>query len=451
MDKYAFGNRLYALRTEKGYTQEKLGKMLGVSNKAISKWENGTTQPRLEMLDKIAACFDISVEELLEYGDPKISYDNDGNGKKELNTNAVTEISKLPKISMKMISGLGFLRVDAQQFIKDIKAEKQLTNKDIAIILGEREKTIGLWENGLKQPNALTNSMIAAFYYNNCDEQSRINNLVNTSTGYSILEKIIDLYFVIFTIPFFLLLFPILISDEAYFEMYAFKQISSFSFNSFFAFLLPVAVITCSCFLLLKSVRLNRPNIKNIIANYRVFLALSTVYTALICLIFAKNKILTLVIIALGICVYLIHYVNIAKLQNNHNMIIRAFLILVSVLVCLSLTDSITEEIWNTFEWVPYIEYDIYIDFIFCHLTIAYLAEYLLFETNYVYETVKPFFPQLKTERVKLPKRDIAAAVIFIVLVFVFFLVMENNKEFIFEYEKAKFAEETTTLLTGLE
>lgn len=65
MDKYAFGNRLYELRAEKGYTQEKLGRMLGVSNKAISKWENGTTQPRLQMLDKIATCFDMSVEELL--------------------------------------------------------------------------------------------------------------------------------------------------------------------------------------------------------------------------------------------------------------------------------------------------------------------------------------------------------------------------------------------------
>ena len=74
MDRYDFGNRLYKLRTEKGYTQEKLGKMLGVSNKAISKWENGTTQPRLQMLDKIASCFDMSVEELLENTDEK-SYD----------------------------------------------------------------------------------------------------------------------------------------------------------------------------------------------------------------------------------------------------------------------------------------------------------------------------------------------------------------------------------------
>lgn len=451
MDKYAFGNRLCSLREEHGYTQEKLGKMLGVSNKAVSKWENGTTQPRLEMLDRIAECFNLSVEELLEYGDKTETADLTKEPQKELNTEVVKEIGKLPKISLKMVFGLGFLRVDAQQFIKDIKAERQLTNKDLATIFGEREKTIGLWENGLKQPNTLTSSMIAAFYYNNCDDTSRINSLVDTSLGFRIIEKIIDLYFIIFTPILLLLVFPIFVSDEAYYEMYAFKEITSFSFNGFFTFLLPIIAITCSCFLLLKSVKLNRPHIESIISNYRLFLSVCTVYIAIICLLFAKYKIIALVLFSFGICEYLIHYVKISKLPNNYNMIIRACLILACVILCFSLYDNITKEMWDSLEVTPYLQYDFYILMLFCDISIAYLTEYVIFEANCVYETVKPYFPSVEKEKVKLPKRDIISAVVFLLVVFVLFVIVEGNKGLIFEYEQARFAEEATTLLAGLE
>lgn len=41
MDKKATGELIRATRTEKGYTQSELGNILGVSNKAVSRWENG--------------------------------------------------------------------------------------------------------------------------------------------------------------------------------------------------------------------------------------------------------------------------------------------------------------------------------------------------------------------------------------------------------------------------
>ena len=43
MNDYAFGNFLFDLRTEKGFSQAQLGEMLGVTNKAVSKWENGVS------------------------------------------------------------------------------------------------------------------------------------------------------------------------------------------------------------------------------------------------------------------------------------------------------------------------------------------------------------------------------------------------------------------------
>ncbi|MGN0535692.1 MAG: helix-turn-helix domain-containing protein [Eubacterium sp.] len=65
MDKYNFGNKLCLLREEKGLTQKELAKILDVSDKAVSKWENGQSIPRIETLEKIADVLGVSIEALL--------------------------------------------------------------------------------------------------------------------------------------------------------------------------------------------------------------------------------------------------------------------------------------------------------------------------------------------------------------------------------------------------
>ena len=62
---YELSNRIYELRTQKGLSQKELGAILGVSNKAISKWETGTAIPKTETLIKLAEVFGISTEELI--------------------------------------------------------------------------------------------------------------------------------------------------------------------------------------------------------------------------------------------------------------------------------------------------------------------------------------------------------------------------------------------------
>ena len=65
MNDYKFGNFLYELRTEKGLSQSELGDMMGVSNKAVSKWEMGISKPRPAMLLMLSSFFGVTVEELL--------------------------------------------------------------------------------------------------------------------------------------------------------------------------------------------------------------------------------------------------------------------------------------------------------------------------------------------------------------------------------------------------
>ena len=45
-----FGEFLFKLRKEKGMTQAELAQALGVTNKAVSKWETGEAMPETALL-----------------------------------------------------------------------------------------------------------------------------------------------------------------------------------------------------------------------------------------------------------------------------------------------------------------------------------------------------------------------------------------------------------------
>ncbi len=66
MNDYEFGNYLYDLRKKAGLSQNELARQLNVTNKAVSKWENGKNKPSTETLRKLARLFGVSVDTLLE-------------------------------------------------------------------------------------------------------------------------------------------------------------------------------------------------------------------------------------------------------------------------------------------------------------------------------------------------------------------------------------------------
>lgn len=58
------GESIRRLRKESRFTQEQLAEALGVSVRAVHKWESGKATPELEMLVDIAEFFETSVDAL---------------------------------------------------------------------------------------------------------------------------------------------------------------------------------------------------------------------------------------------------------------------------------------------------------------------------------------------------------------------------------------------------
>lgn len=62
----SFGATIAALRKQKGMTQLELARQMGVTDKAVSKWERDLSFPDVTSLPKLAEMLDTSVDELLE-------------------------------------------------------------------------------------------------------------------------------------------------------------------------------------------------------------------------------------------------------------------------------------------------------------------------------------------------------------------------------------------------
>ena len=65
IDLEKFGVFVSRLRSEKGMTQKALAEKLFVSNKAVSKWENGQSLPDINLLEPLAEILGVTVPELL--------------------------------------------------------------------------------------------------------------------------------------------------------------------------------------------------------------------------------------------------------------------------------------------------------------------------------------------------------------------------------------------------
>ena len=63
--KHSLGETLKTYRAEGKMTQEFVAEQIGVSRQAVSKWENGTSDPSTSNLLALAKLYGVSVEEFL--------------------------------------------------------------------------------------------------------------------------------------------------------------------------------------------------------------------------------------------------------------------------------------------------------------------------------------------------------------------------------------------------
>ena len=66
MKKETFGNMVAVLRKEKGMTQLELAEKMGVTDKAVSKWERDLSFPDVSSIPKLAEILEVSVDELMQ-------------------------------------------------------------------------------------------------------------------------------------------------------------------------------------------------------------------------------------------------------------------------------------------------------------------------------------------------------------------------------------------------
>ena len=65
MSAMKIGKQIAFLRKQKGFTQEELANALGVTNQAVSKWENDISCPDIMLLSPLAELLGTTVDELL--------------------------------------------------------------------------------------------------------------------------------------------------------------------------------------------------------------------------------------------------------------------------------------------------------------------------------------------------------------------------------------------------
>lgn len=66
MDKQTFGSMIVTLRKKNGLTQMELAEKMGVTDKAVSKWERDLSFPDISSLPRLAEIFNVTVDELMQ-------------------------------------------------------------------------------------------------------------------------------------------------------------------------------------------------------------------------------------------------------------------------------------------------------------------------------------------------------------------------------------------------
>ncbi|MFQ6367189.1 helix-turn-helix domain-containing protein [Lactococcus lactis] len=122
-----FAEQLKTLRKINGLTQKELAEKLKIKQNSYSDWENGKSEPNIEMLVRISDYFDVSLDYLM--------------GGKMKN---ITEEFSL--------------------CLKKLRMKRKLSQKQIAEELKISQQQYSKWEGGIITPNAETLVRLADYF-----------------------------------------------------------------------------------------------------------------------------------------------------------------------------------------------------------------------------------------------------------------------------------------------
>lgn len=81
MDQERIGKFIASCRKEQNLTQANLAEKLGITDRAVSKWETGRSLPDASIMPELCAILDININEL--FSGERIGMDQYGNDKRK--------------------------------------------------------------------------------------------------------------------------------------------------------------------------------------------------------------------------------------------------------------------------------------------------------------------------------------------------------------------------------
>lgn len=138
-------------RKEKGITQDQLANYIGISKASVSKWETGQSYPDVTLLPQLAAYFNISIDELMDY-QPQMAKEDIRKLYRRLSADFASkpfdavmdncrQIIKKYYSCFPLLLQMGILMVNHLELVKDPQKSPLLIGEAMALFIRVREES----------------------------------------------------------------------------------------------------------------------------------------------------------------------------------------------------------------------------------------------------------------------------------------------------------------------
>ena len=210
MNQEKIGKFISSLRKEKGYTQLELAKKLGVTDKAVSKWERGLCFPDMSLLIPLSEILDVTMNELL-LGERKDkenqeSIEKINKGILEYSSNEIKKTKKRERklrIIFLLISLIFiiFISISIVRYYSEKQAKEELEKYEEHIEENLKELNFKK-DNPLRSPNSIltidnVTYVVPKIFYRLSSKNNNVKNIYREILSYSDYDtfKGIVLYF----------------------------------------------------------------------------------------------------------------------------------------------------------------------------------------------------------------------------------------------------------------